>query len=79
MESFPKNNSESLKGRFKELTGEYTGNLDLRLAAEYMLDVKFESHLNNDENKPLSIAGDYLLVETSYLIRRLIFMRQSRR
>jgi tyrosine-protein phosphatase YwqE len=32
-----------------------------------MLDVKFESHLNNDENKPLSIAGDYLLVETSYL------------
>jgi tyrosine-protein phosphatase YwqE len=39
--------------------------MDLRLSAEYMLDSKFESHLNNEENKPLAAAGDYLLVETS--------------
>jgi tyrosine-protein phosphatase YwqE len=67
MENFPENSSLSLKQHFENLTGEYTGNIDLRLSAEYMLDAKFELHLNNEENKPLSIADDYLLVETSFL------------
>jgi tyrosine-protein phosphatase YwqE len=67
MENFPDNDSQSLKRHFDQLTGRYMGNIDLRLSAEYMLDIKFESHLNNDENKPLSIATDYLLVETSYV------------
>jgi tyrosine-protein phosphatase YwqE len=31
-----------------------------------MLDNRFESHLDNEENKPLSVADGYLLVETSY-------------
>jgi tyrosine-protein phosphatase YwqE len=67
MENFPENNSISLKRHFENFTGEYTGNIDLRLSAEYMLDAKFESHLDNEEDKLLSMANDYLLVETSYL------------
>jgi tyrosine-protein phosphatase YwqE len=67
MENFPENDSKSLKQRFERLTGKYVGNIDLRLSAEYMLDSRFESHFDNEENKPLSIAGDYLLVETSYV------------
>jgi tyrosine-protein phosphatase YwqE len=74
MENFPNNNSKSLKLQFENLTDEYTGNMDLRLSAEYMLDVLFESHLNDAENKPLSLAGDYLLVETSYLNPPLNFL-----
>jgi tyrosine-protein phosphatase YwqE len=79
MENFPDNSSKSLKRHFEKLTVKYTGNMDLRLAAEYMLDAKFESHLNNDENKPLSIAGDYLLVETSYLSPPLNFRETVRK
>jgi tyrosine-protein phosphatase YwqE len=63
MENFPENNSKSLKRYFDNLINEYAGNMDLRLAAEYMLDVSFDSHLE----KPLAIADDHLLVETSYL------------
>ncbi|MDR1338754.1 MAG: hypothetical protein LBK58_01645, partial [Prevotellaceae bacterium] len=58
--------SKSLTQHFENLINRYTGNIDLRLAAEYMLDNQFESHLENYENKPLTIAEDYLLVETSY-------------
>jgi tyrosine-protein phosphatase YwqE len=66
MESFPANDSVSLKQHFEKLTAKYTGNINLKLSAEYMLDNRFESHLDNEENKPLSIADAYLLVETSY-------------
>jgi tyrosine-protein phosphatase YwqE len=65
MENYPGNSSQSLKRHFDNLIDEYTGNIDIRLSAEYMLDSKFESHLNNEESKPLAIADDYLLVETS--------------
>jgi tyrosine-protein phosphatase YwqE len=75
MENFPENNSLSLKRHFEKLTAKYVGNIDLRLAAEYMLDNKFESLLDNEENKPLSVAGDYLLVETSYLNPPLNFRK----
>ncbi|MDR1338838.1 MAG: capsular biosynthesis protein [Prevotellaceae bacterium] len=67
MENFPENSSKSLKRHFDNLINGYAGNIDLRLAAEYMLDSSFESHLENYENKPLAIADDCLLVETSYL------------
>jgi tyrosine-protein phosphatase YwqE len=67
MENFPDNDSKSLKQRFELLSNKYVGNIALRLSAEYMLDSRFESHLDNGENQPLSIAGDYLLVETSYV------------
>jgi tyrosine-protein phosphatase YwqE len=64
MENFSENNSKSLKRHFENLTGKYTGNIDLRLAAEYMLDSGFDSHLENHEDKPLAIADTHLLVET---------------
>ena len=67
MEDFPENNPESLNQHFENLLIEYKGNIELKLAAEYMIDSKFESHLNNNENKPLAIASNYLLVETSYM------------
>jgi tyrosine-protein phosphatase YwqE len=67
MENFPENDSKSLKEHFEQLTGKYIGNIDLRLSAEYMLDNRFESHFDNEDNKLLSIAADYLLVETSYV------------
>jgi tyrosine-protein phosphatase YwqE len=67
METFPENSSKSLTQHFENLINGYAGNIDLRLAAEYMLDGGFESHLENRENKPLAIAEDHLLVETSYL------------
>jgi tyrosine-protein phosphatase YwqE len=67
MENFPENSAESLKHHFMSMISEYTGNIDLRLSAEYMLDSGFESHLENRDSKPLAIADTYLLVETSYL------------
>ncbi|MDR1341493.1 MAG: capsular biosynthesis protein [Prevotellaceae bacterium] len=67
MENFLENNPKFLKQHFYNLINGYAGNIDLRLAAEYMLDSSFDSHLENRENKPLTIADDHLLVETSYL------------
>ncbi|MDR1338916.1 MAG: hypothetical protein LBK58_02505, partial [Prevotellaceae bacterium] len=72
-ENFPENNSESLKRHFDNLINGYAGNIDLRLAAEYMLDGSFNSHLENSKNKPLAIADEHLLVETSYLSPPLNF------
>ncbi|MDR1170316.1 MAG: capsular biosynthesis protein [Prevotellaceae bacterium] len=73
MENFPENNSKSLKRHFGNLINRYTGSIDLRLAAEYMLDSGFDSHLENLEDKPLAIADAHLLVETSYLTPPLNF------
>jgi tyrosine-protein phosphatase YwqE len=70
METFPENSSTSLKRHFEELKGKYPGNIELRLSAEYMLDSRFESHL---EGRPLAIAGDCLLVETSFISPPLNF------
>jgi tyrosine-protein phosphatase YwqE len=75
MEIFPENGSESLKQHFDNFIGEYAGNIDVRLSAEYMIDGKFESHLNNEENKPLTVADDYLLVETSCVTPPLNFRK----
>jgi tyrosine-protein phosphatase YwqE len=61
-ETFPENSTQSLKRHFKELTGKYSGSIELRLSAEYMLDCRFKAHL---EDHPLLIAEDSLLVETS--------------
>jgi tyrosine-protein phosphatase YwqE len=75
MENYPENNSESLKRHFDNFIGEYTGNIDVRLSAEYMIDSRFESHLNNEENKPLTVADEYLLVETSCINPPLNFRK----
>jgi tyrosine-protein phosphatase YwqE len=65
MEDFPENSPESLGRHFKKLSMEYKGDIELKLSAEYMLDSRFEQHLNNEKDKPLVIAANYLLVETS--------------
>jgi tyrosine-protein phosphatase YwqE len=75
MENYPGNGAKSLKRCFDNLICEYTGNIDIRLSAEYMIDNKFESHLNNNETKPLAIADDYLLIETSCINPPLSFYK----
>jgi tyrosine-protein phosphatase YwqE len=52
--------------RFEELTAVYTGNIELRLAAEYMLDNEFEHHLHRAD-KLLTIGNNHVLLETSYM------------
>jgi tyrosine-protein phosphatase YwqE len=75
MESFPANDSKSLRFLFEKFVGNYAGNIDLRLSAEYMIDNRFELHLYNENDRPLSIANDYLLIETSYINPPLNFRK----
>lgn len=65
MEDYP-NTPEELRKRFSELKDAYKGSIELRLAAENMLDSIFGERL--EENRFLTIgeSGDHLLVETSY-------------
>lgn len=65
MEDAP-NDTKSLKQRFSELNENYTGGIELRLAAENMLDNLFEERLESNDFLPLGQRGDCLLVETSY-------------
>lgn len=60
------NTTESLRERFRQLKDAYTGTIDLRLSAEYMLDNLFEERLAADDLLPLGDGGNHLLVETSY-------------
>lgn len=64
MEDFPRNNSEFLRAEFLKFKSHYSGGIELSLAAEYMLDNKFEMHLSAKDM--LTFDGNYLLVETSY-------------
>ncbi len=65
MEDMP-NTTVQLRERFAELQAAYTGNVELHLAAEYMLDSLFEKRFNNNDLLPMGRNGDHLLVETSY-------------
>lgn len=65
MEDIP-NTTAHLRDRFAELQAAYTGNVELHLAAENMLDNLFEERLENNDLLPLGKNGDHLLVETSY-------------
>lgn len=65
MEDFP-NTTELLRNRFEELRTAWTGNVEIALAAENMLDSLFEQRLENNDFLPLGDAGTHLLVETSY-------------
>lgn len=65
MEDCP-NTPSSLRLRFAALQKAYTGPLQLSLASEYMMDLKFSGKAK-DELLPLGSAGDHLLVETSYM------------
>lgn len=65
MEDIP-NTTLYLQKRFDELQSVYKGEVELYLAAEYMLDKLFCERLNNDDLLPLGKKGNHLLVETSY-------------
>lgn len=65
MEDIP-NTTEELRNRFAELEKAYTGPIQLRLAAEYMMDELFESRLEQNDLLALGKEGNWLLVETSY-------------
>lgn len=65
MEDYP-NATENLKARFEDLKKVWTGNVELRLASEYMLDTLFEERLASRDLLPIGENADHLLVETSY-------------
>lgn len=65
MEDFP-NETDHLRTRFEELKNEYKGSIELRLAAENMLDSLFEERLSKGDLLPIGESGNHLLVETSY-------------
>ena len=66
MEDYP-NTTEGLKARFEELQAAYKGPVELRLAAENMLDSLFEERLESRDFLPIGDEGNHLLVETSYM------------
>lgn len=65
MEDYP-NTPEELKSKFDELRKAWTGNVELRLAAENMLDGLFDERLEAGDLLPIGDEGQHLLVETSY-------------
>lgn len=65
MEDFP-NETRKLRERFEELKLAYDGNIELKLAAENMLDSLFEERLEQKDLLPIGEEGNHLLVETSY-------------
>lgn len=65
MEDYP-NTTADLRRRFDELRAAYSGPVELRLAAENMLDTLFLERLEANDFLPHGEHGDRLLVETSY-------------
>ena len=74
MDDFPKNTAQFLRSQFEEFQRLYTGDIEISLGAEYMLDTKFEKHLNSGDLLP--IVDNYLLVETSYINSPINLMDQ---
>ena len=66
MEDYP-NTPEKLREKFQELKSEYKGNIELRLAAENMLDSLFEERLAEKNFLTIGEEGRHLLIETSYM------------
>ncbi|MDE6010621.1 MAG: capsular biosynthesis protein [Muribaculaceae bacterium] len=65
MEDYP-NTPDDLRKRFAELKAAWTGNVELHLAAENMLDSLFMERLEARDLLPIGSEGNHLLVETSY-------------
>lgn len=65
MEDIP-NTTAGLRSRFEQFQKNYTGNIRLHLAAEYMLDNLFKERLAHRDLLPIGEEGNHLLVETSY-------------
>ena len=67
MEDIP-NRSDDLQRRFNKLREDYQGKIELRLAAEHMMDGPFSTNLETGQVMPFGEKGEHLLVETSYYI-----------
>lgn len=65
MEDMP-NTTDHLRSVFDELSREYTGKIELRLASENMLDNLFQERLKDNDFLPIGKSLNHLLVETSY-------------
>ncbi len=65
MEDIP-NTPEKLQARFGELKAVYNGNIELNLAAEYMLDNNLRTLLKEGTLLPIGSKRNHILVETSY-------------
>ncbi|MFI3285528.1 MAG: CpsB/CapC family capsule biosynthesis tyrosine phosphatase [Rikenellaceae bacterium] len=65
MDNFPDNNAAYLRSEFANFKSLYNGGIELKLAAEYMLDSGFGEHL--DSGDILTLKDNYILVETSYV------------
>jgi len=67
MLQYSENNFTALNSKFREFKNDYINtnknSLDLKLAAEYMLDSEF---INKYREQKLSFKNKYILVETSY-------------
>ena len=84
MEDIP-NSPEKLKARFAELKAAYSGNIELHLAAEYMIDNHLHKLLQDSHSKqqgensantllPIGTRGNHLLVETSFFSKPMRLM-----
>lgn len=60
------NTTEALREQFEKLRTIYTGNLELQLASENMMDHTLHVRLAANDLLPLGPTGGCLLVETSY-------------
>lgn len=65
MEDIP-NETKFLQERFLQLKEAYKGEIQLHLAAEYMIDNLFNKRLSNKDLLPHGELKNHLLVETSY-------------
>lgn len=65
MEDFP-NETADLQKLYEKVKLEWDGNVEIKLAAENMLDALFEERLANRDFLPIGDEGNHLLVETSY-------------
>ena len=64
MEEYPQNDTSSFQVEFYEFSYNCNTNIQLQLAAEYMIDSNFNSHLRKGL---LSMNNRHVLVETSFL------------
>lgn len=65
MEDYP-NTTSDLQRKFEELSLLWNGNVEIKLAAENMLDSLFEERMEAKDFLPIGDNADHLLVETSY-------------
>lgn len=72
MEDYPLNSASYLRERFEEFRSHYTGGIELRLGAEYMLDTHFREHLMSGDL--LTIEDGMVLVELSYFAEPMSLM-----